>query len=52
MEIVVGLFILIVILGARTGAKSFGGTIRAGCGLLLTLVVVAIVYIAVVASRG
>jgi hypothetical protein len=48
MELLVGLFILIVIVGALTGAKSFGGTIRAGC---LTLVVVAIV-LAVFASRG
>jgi hypothetical protein len=52
MELVVGLFILIVILGALAGAKSFGGTIRAGCGCLLTLAVFAIAIVMVVTSRG
>ena len=48
MELLVGLFILILIIGALVGAKSFGGTIRAGCLVLVLLVV----GLAVLVSRG
>ena len=44
MEVLVGLFILVIVLGALVGAKSFGGTIRAGCGVLLLLIALAIAF--------
>ena len=47
-----GLFIVIVILGALFGGKSFGSTIRTGCGVLVLLVILAIVIAALGLSRG
>ena len=47
MELLVGLFILVVILGALFGGKSFGGTIRTGCGVLLLFVFALIVLISI-----
>lgn len=38
MELLVGLFIVIVILGALVGGRSFGGTIVKGLGCLTVLV--------------
>ena len=35
----IGLFIVIVVLGALAGAESFGGTIRKGIGCLILGVV-------------
>ena len=52
MELVGGLFILVVILGALFGAKSFGGTIRTGCLVLILLVVLGMVLAVIGRSRG
>lgn len=35
-------FIIVVIIGALLGGKSFGGTIRKGCGFFVMLVIIAI----------
>jgi len=51
MELV-GLFILVVILGALFGAKSFGGTIRTGCLILILLVVIGMVAAVILRPRG
>jgi len=40
MEILITLLIVIIIVGALLGGKSFGGTIRKGCGFLILLVVI------------
>ena len=48
-----GLFIIIVIIGALAGGKYFGDTIRKGCGCLVILViVVVIIWVIVVASNS
>jgi len=40
----VGLFILIVVLGALAGGNSFGGTIRNGIGCLILFIVLLFVF--------
>ena len=52
MELIVGLFIVVVILGALFGGKSFGGTIRTGCGILILLAILLVVIGAMAKSRG
>ena len=43
MEILIPLLIVVIILGALLGGKSFGGTVRKGCGfILLVIIIVAI----------
>ena len=37
MEFWIGLFVVIVILGALAGGKSFGGTIAKGVGCLIQI---------------
>ena len=39
MESWVGLFVIIVILGALAGGRSFGGTISKGVGCLFIIIV-------------
>ena len=54
MNFLVGLFILIAILGALSGGKSFGGTILRGTGclfkIMLLIMLVIIVILLVVGS--
>ena len=50
MELV-GLFVVIVIVGALFGGKSFGGTIRTGCGVLIVLAILLLVLGALGESR-
>ncbi|MFC2080351.1 SH3 domain-containing protein [Bacteroidota bacterium] len=47
METLVPLIIIVIIAGAILGGKTFGGTIRKGCGFLVVLVllIIAIVYV-------
>jgi hypothetical protein len=40
METLITLLIVIIIVGALLGGKSFGGTVRKGCGFLILLVVI------------
>ena len=40
MEIVITLLIIAIILGALLGGKSFGGTVKKGCGFLILLVII------------
>lgn len=40
MEIVITLLIIAIILGALLGGKSFGGTVKKGCGFLISLVII------------
>lgn len=42
MEILVPLLIVVIILGALLGGKSFGGTVRKGCGFLILIIIIAI----------
>jgi len=39
MEILIPLLIVLIIIGALLGGKSFGGTIRKGCGFLIFLLI-------------
>ena len=48
----VGLFIVIVVLGALAGAESFGGTIRKGIGCLVLLIVLIFVFAVFVSDPG
>lgn len=50
MEFWVGLFVVIVILGALAGGKSFGGTISKGIGCLLIIIAGAIILLALTAD--
>ncbi|MEI6269081.1 MAG: hypothetical protein WCP01_09400 [Methylococcaceae bacterium] len=48
MEIII-IFIIVVVLGALSGATSFGETIKEGCGCIVsivTLVVIAGIFLA------
>ena len=40
MEILIPLLIIAIILGALLGGKSFGSTVRKGCGSLILLVII------------
>ena len=40
MEILIPLLIVVIILGALLGGKSFGGTVRKGCGFIILLIVI------------
>jgi uncharacterized protein YpmB len=40
MEILIPLLIVIIILGAILGGKSFGGTVRKGCGFIILLIII------------
>jgi hypothetical protein len=40
MEILIILLVVIVIIGALLGGKSFGGTIRKGCGFIILSIIV------------
>ena len=40
MEFLIVLLIIVVIFGAILGGKSFGGTVRTGCGFLILLVII------------
>jgi len=42
MEALIVFLIVIIILGALLGGKSFGSTVRIGCGFFILLVVIAI----------
>lgn len=46
MEILV-LLTVVVIIGALLGGKSFGGTVRKGCGFLIMLLIIGIVAIGI-----
>ena len=46
MEIVV-LLAVVLILGALLGGKSFGGTVRKGCGFLIMLLIIGIIVIGI-----
>ena len=48
----VGLFILIVVLGALAGGDSFGGTIRNGIGCLILGVVLLFVFLVLFGDPG
>jgi uncharacterized protein YgiM (DUF1202 family) len=37
MGFLVGIFVIVVILGALFGARSFGGTVKRGCGILFLI---------------
>ena len=39
----IGLLVIIVILGALAGGNSLGGTIRAGCGCLVVIIIIFVV---------
>lgn len=45
METLVIIFIIVVVIGALSGAKSFGETVQAGCGCLI-FIIIALVVIA------
>lgn len=38
-RLLIGIFVLVVIFGALAGGKSFGGTVRKGCGCLSILLI-------------
>ena len=40
MGFLVGIFVIVVILGALFGARSFGGTVKRGCGILFLIAAV------------
>ncbi len=40
MEILVILLIIAIIIGALLGGKSFGGTVRKGCGFIFWFVLI------------
>ncbi len=44
--------IVVIILGALLGGKSFGGTVRIGCGFLILLVVIIVAIGVVLYSRS
>ena len=46
MEILV-LLAVVVIIGALLGGKSFGGTVRKGCGVLILLLIIGIIVIGI-----
>lgn len=46
MEFLVGLFIVVVVLGALAGGRSFGGTIVNGIGCLF-VIIIALVFFAI-----
>jgi len=48
IEILIIIFIFIVIAGALLGGKSFGGTIRKGCGCLAALLVIMSIILLVI----
>ena len=50
MESWVGLFVIIVILGALAGGRSFGGTISKGVGCLF-IIIVGIIILAVLSGK-
>ena len=45
MQTLVILLIIVIILGALLGGKSFGGTVRKGCGFLILLIIIIAVAI-------
>ena len=45
METLIPLLIIIIIIGAILGGKSFGDTVRKGCGFLIILLIIAFVII-------
>jgi len=53
MTLLITLFIIVIILGALLGGKSFGGTIRTGCGVfsLLLMILIGAIYYAASASQ-
>lgn len=53
METLVIIFIVVVIIGGLSGAKSFGETVQAGCGclILIVLIIVALVVIVFLDSK-
>lgn len=38
----IAFLVVVIIIGALLGGKSFGGTVRKGCGFLIMLVIIAI----------
>ncbi len=50
MEVLVVFLIIIIIIGAILGGRSFGGTIRAGCGFFIALLILIIGYWLFIAS--
>ena len=43
MEVLMPLLIIVIIIGALLGGKSFGGTVRKGCGFIILLVIIFVV---------
>jgi uncharacterized protein YpmB len=43
MEFLIVLLIIVIILGAILGGKSFGGTVRIGCGFLVILLIIMVI---------
>lgn len=50
MEFLFGIFLIVLFLGALAGGKSFGGTIRTGCGCLI-LIVIGLAVLGYMSSR-
>ncbi len=44
MEIIL-LLVVVIVIGALLGGKSFGGTVRKGCGFLIMLLIIGIIAI-------
>jgi hypothetical protein len=51
MEILVPLLIIVIIVGAILGGKSFGGTIRKGCGFLVVIIVLILAIVFILYTR-
>lgn len=51
MEELLTLLVIVIIIGALLGGKTFGGTVRKGCGCLILLIIVAIVVVKCTNSR-
>ena len=49
MELVV-LLIVIIILGALAGGNSFGETVRKGCGFLVVIIAILVVFLLIIGS--
>jgi hypothetical protein len=47
MDFWVGLFLVVVILGALAGGKSFGGTISKGIGCLFWVAIIGFIFLIV-----
>lgn len=53
METLIVLLVIAIIIGAILGGKSFGGTVRIGCGFLILLVIIiAVVGVILYSNSG